>query len=66
MRPNPTTTIAATHTGGVRPPWEVAPDYLERAAHAMVNTFEPTGIGAAADGRDHGNLSVTAQEDAPS
>ena len=41
-------------------------DYLERAAHAMVNTLEPTGIGAAADGRDHGNLSVTAQEDAPS
>lgn len=27
-------------------------DYLTRAAHAMVNTFEPTGIGPAADGRD--------------
>ncbi len=26
-------------------------DYLERAAYAMVNTFEPSGIGAAADGR---------------
>jgi hemoglobin len=27
-------------------------DYLQRAAHAMVNTFEPTGIGPAANGRD--------------
>lgn len=27
-------------------------DYLQRAAHAMVNTFEPTGIGPAAAGRD--------------
>lgn len=27
-------------------------DYLVRAAHAMVNTFEPTGIGPAAAGRD--------------
>ena len=27
-------------------------DYLQRAAHAMVNTFEPTGIGPAAEGRD--------------
>ena len=26
-------------------------DYLQRAAHAMVNTFEPTGIGPAAAGR---------------
>lgn len=26
-------------------------DYLQRAAHAMVNTFEPSGIGPAADGR---------------
>ena len=26
-------------------------DYLERAAYAMVNTFEPTGIGTAAAGR---------------
>ena len=27
-------------------------DYLLRAAHAMVNTFEPSGIGPSADGRD--------------
>jgi hemoglobin len=26
-------------------------DYLQRAAHAMVNTFEPTGIGPDATGR---------------
>ncbi|WP_404433194.1 globin [Microbacterium lacus] len=26
-------------------------DYLERAAYAMVNTFEPSGIGPASDGR---------------
>ncbi len=26
-------------------------DYLERAAYAMVNTFEPSGIGAAPGGR---------------
>lgn len=26
-------------------------DYLERAAYAMVNTFEPSGIGTPADGR---------------
>lgn len=26
-------------------------DYLERAAYAMVNTFEPSGIGTAAEGR---------------
>lgn len=26
-------------------------DYLERAAHAMVNTFEPTGVGPASQGR---------------
>lgn len=26
-------------------------DYLERAAFAMVNTFEPTGIGPSAEGR---------------
>lgn len=26
-------------------------DYLERAAYAMVNTFEPSGIGTSADGR---------------
>lgn len=26
-------------------------DYLERAAYAMVNTFEPSGIGTGSDGR---------------
>ena len=31
-------------------------DYLERAAHAMVNTFEPTGIGPATGGRDAASL----------
>lgn len=31
-------------------------DYLDRAAHAMVNTFEPTGIGPAADGRQSASL----------
>ena len=32
-------------------------DYFERAAHAMINTFEPTGIGPAAEGRsDLGRL----------
>ncbi|WP_439592580.1 globin [Microbacterium sp.] len=31
-------------------------DYLLRAAHAMVNTFEPTGIGPATAGRDGGSL----------
>lgn len=33
-------------------------DYLQRAALAMVNTFEPTGIGAPADGRATGGLPV--------
>lgn len=33
-------------------------DYLERAAHAMVNTFEPTGIGAPTAGR--ATIEVTA------
>ena len=33
-------------------------DYLQRAALAMVNTFEPTGIGAPADGRTAGGLPV--------
>lgn len=35
------------------PPLLEAPlwDYLERAAHAMVNTFEPRGIGPTRDGR---------------
>ncbi|MAP62836.1 MAG: globin [Microbacterium sp.] len=40
-------------------------DYLQRAAHAMVNTFEPAGIGAPPDGRDRGNLSVTVRDDTP-
>lgn len=31
-------------------------DYLQRAAHAMVNTFEPTGIGPAAGPRDGSSL----------
>jgi hemoglobin len=31
-------------------------DYLQRAALAMVNTFEPTGIGPSADGRADGGL----------
>ncbi|KRB38010.1 globin [Microbacterium sp. Root180] len=38
-------------------------DYLERAAQAMVNTFEPTGIGPSSEGRDAASgpsLSVTA------
>ncbi|NNH02475.1 globin [Microbacterium ulmi] len=34
-------------------------DYLQRAAHAMVNTFEPSGIGPAAGGRDGASLPVT-------
>lgn len=34
-------------------------DYLERAAFAMVNTFEPSGIGPAAGGRS-GVLDVSA------
>ncbi|GAA1847436.1 globin [Microbacterium koreense] len=33
-------------------------DYLERAAQAMVNTFEPSGIGPAADGRARTALPV--------
>ena len=35
-------------------------DYLQRAAHAMVNTFEPTGIGPSADGRAAASLPLTA------
>ncbi|MEZ3161324.1 globin [Microbacterium sp. BWT-B31] len=35
-------------------------DYLQRAAFAMVNTFEPTGIGPQAAGRSRGALPVTA------
>jgi hemoglobin len=38
-------------------------DYLQRAALAMVNTFEPTGIGAAADGRAAPGLPVTGRSD---
>ena len=29
-------------------------DYFQRAAHAMVNTFEPSGIGPSAAGREPG------------
>jgi len=36
-------------------------EYLDRAAHAMVNTFEPTGIGPAAAGREAAGLSVVAR-----
>jgi hemoglobin len=39
-------------------------DYLQRAALAMVNTFEPTGIGAATDGRAAPGLPVTGRSDA--
>ncbi|MGK3952731.1 globin [Microbacterium sp. I2] len=41
-------------------------DYLQRAAFAMVNTFEPTGIGPASDGRAAGSLPVTAAPPDPS
>lgn len=34
-------------------------DYLQRAAHAMVNTFEPTGIGPVAGARDVASFPVT-------
>ena len=37
-------------------------DYLHRAAYAMVNTFEPTGIGPAAAGRDGGTLPLRSTE----
>jgi hemoglobin len=33
-------------------------DYLQRAAMAMVNTFEPSGIGPSADGRSAASLTV--------
>jgi hemoglobin len=36
-------------------------DYLQRAAFAMVNTFEPTGIGPDADGRAAASLPLTAE-----
>jgi hemoglobin len=35
-------------------------DYLQRAAFAMVNTFEPSGIGPAAGPRGAGGLPMTA------
>lgn len=38
-------------------------DYLQRAALAMVNTFEPTGIGAAPEGRSAPGLSVASRSD---
>jgi len=40
-------------------------DYLQRAAYAMVNTFEPTGIGAAPDGRAGHGLIATSRDDEP-
>lgn len=42
------------------PPLLEAPlwDYLQRAAHAMVNTFEPSGIGPAQGGRGASGLPV--------
>ena len=43
-------------------------DYLQRAAHAMVNTFEATGIGPSAGGRDAASgssLPVTAVPPTP-
>lgn len=41
-------------------------DYLQRAAHAMVNTFEPSGIGPAAGGRPTSTLPLTpTQPDSP-
>ncbi len=38
-----------------------ARDYLQRAALAMVNTFEPTGIGPSSDGRDGAAPNVVAR-----
>ncbi|KAA9135035.1 globin [Microbacterium caowuchunii] len=40
-------------------------DYLERAAYAMVNTFEPSGIGPVADGRTAPGMTMTARTDVP-
>ncbi|WP_214467239.1 globin [Microbacterium flavescens] len=40
-------------------------DYLQRAAHAMVNTFEPTGIGPAANGRDAASRPAATDAGAP-
>jgi hemoglobin len=36
-------------------------DYLLRAAHAMVNTFEASGIGPSSDGRAAASLPLTGQ-----
>lgn len=36
-------------------------DYFERAAHAMVNTFEPTGIAPSSAGRASGDLGLSAR-----
>ncbi|MBB3158433.1 hemoglobin [Microbacterium proteolyticum] len=46
------------------PPAFEAPlwDYLERAAYAMVNTFEPRGIGPQQNGRPDTGLPVRAAE----
>lgn len=38
-------------------------DYLQRAAHAMVNTFEASGIAPSSDGRAHAELPVRAAPD---
>jgi truncated hemoglobin YjbI len=38
-------------------------DYLQRAAYAMVNTFEPTGIGPDAAGRTGGGLPLSPRKD---
>ncbi|MFF2632089.1 globin [Microbacterium sp. NPDC058021] len=40
-------------------------DYLERAAHAMVNTFEPTGIGPASAGRDASGMTLVSRPPDP-
>jgi hemoglobin len=40
-------------------------DYLQRAAHAMVNTFEPSGIGPSAEGRAAASLPLAPQTPAP-
>ena len=46
------------------PPAFEAPlwDYLERAAHAMVNTFEPRGIGPQQNGRPDTGLPMRASD----
>jgi hemoglobin len=40
-------------------------DYLHRAALAMVNTFEPSGIGPSANGRAAASLPLSASTNAP-